>query len=83
MDGGGGWWWLVSGQWWREEALCTPPLPHLFHEYGLEVVAVPSAFTLHGPFSPNSATSLEHPGPPVIHSTTGSVAGALRDSKNQ
>jgi hypothetical protein len=55
----------------------------VFHEYLLVMVAVPSALTVHGPFSPKSATSLEQPGPPVIHRTTGSVAGALRDSNIQ
>lgn len=54
-----------------------------FQEYGLVAVADPSALTVHGPFSPKRATSDEQPGPPVIHSTTGSVAGLLRDSKNQ
>ena len=54
-----------------------------FHECGFDVVPDPSAVTLHGPFSPKRATSLEHPGPPVIHSTTGSVDGFDRDSKNQ
>ena len=43
----------------------------------------PAAFTWQGPFSPKSATSDEHPGPPVIQRTTGSVAGADLDSKNQ
>ena len=55
----------------------------MFHEYGLIVVSEPSGETLHGPFSPNSATSLEHPGPPVIHSMTGSVDGEERLSKLQ
>ena len=37
-----------------------------FQLYGLVIVSVPLGFTLQGPFSPNKATSLEHPGPPVI-----------------
>ena len=44
---------------------------------------VPALLTWQGPFSPNSATSELHPGPPVIQRTTGSVAGSDRDSKNQ
>ena len=52
-----------------------------FQLYSLRIVSVPSALTEHGPFSPKRATSEEHPGPPVIHMTTGSVAGAERLSK--
>lgn len=42
-----------------------------------------SAFTTYGPFSPKSAISLEHPGPPVIQRTTGeeSEAGARERNK--
>ena len=55
----------------------------LFHEKAFGIVPSPAALTEHGPFSPKSATSDEQPGPPVIHSTTGSDFGAERDSKNQ
>ena len=48
----------------------------LFQEYGLEMVSVPSALTLQGPFSPKRATSEEHPGPPVIQRTTGKKQSA-------
>jgi hypothetical protein len=58
-------------------------LAFAFQENLFGVVAVPFSLTLHGPFSPKSATSEEQPGPPVIQSSTGSVEGALRDSKNQ
>ena len=36
-----------------------------------------------GPFSTSRASMLEHPGPPVSHTTRGSVLGSLRLSKNQ
>ena len=55
----------------------------LFHAYGFRCVVLWSAFTLQGPFSWNSATPDEHPGPPVIQSTTGSVATFERLSNIQ
>jgi hypothetical protein len=36
-----------------------------FLENGLSLALEPSLFTVHGPFSPNKATSEEQPGPPL------------------
>jgi hypothetical protein len=55
-----------------------------FHEKGfLTVLPALLGENMHGPFSAKSAMPLEQPGPPVIQSVTGSVAGFERDSKNQ
>ena len=50
--------------------------------YGFSAGSVVT-FSRNGPFSTNSANTLEQPGPPVSHITNGSVDGLPRLSKNQ
>jgi hypothetical protein len=54
-----------------------------FQEYTFSRVDLPSGATEQGPFSLSRASTEEQPGPPVSHSTTGSVATLWRDSKSQ
>jgi len=58
-------------------------LAFVFQLLGLFTVVTPSEVRKQGPFSTSAASIPEQPGPPVIHKTTGSSAGSLRDSKNQ
>lgn len=51
--------------------------------YGFFSVPVPFFAMLQGPFSASSASWEEQPGPPVSHSTSGSVDGLLRLSNIQ
>ena len=56
--------------------------PPMHSPYGFRTGTAVS-WMMKGPFSCSRPSSLEQPGPPVSHTTSGSVAGALRLSKNQ
>lgn len=51
----------------------------LFQAFGFILILTVPGWNVKGPFSNNNAFIPEHPGPPLIHTTSGSLATLLCD----